>query len=66
MLYLKQVREKLVNMVNAVLIWKVWEHSRQAKVRSPYVGKIGERHEENEIRIEVIFPGYLQHKIIQV
>ena len=31
----------------------------------PYVGKIGEKHEENEIRIEVIFPGYLQNQIEQ-
>ena len=31
----------------------------------PYIGKIGERHHENESRIEVIFPGYLQQQIIQ-
>ena len=31
----------------------------------PYVGKIGEQHEENETRIEVIFPGYLQHQVVQ-
>lgn len=31
----------------------------------PFVGKIGTRHEENEIRIEVIFPGYLQYEIIK-
>jgi dinuclear metal center YbgI/SA1388 family protein len=31
----------------------------------PYVGKIGEQHEENETRIEVIFPGYLQNQIVQ-
>ena len=31
----------------------------------PFVGKIGERHEENESRIEVIFPVYLQHQIVQ-
>jgi dinuclear metal center YbgI/SA1388 family protein len=30
----------------------------------PYVGKIGERHEENEIRIEVVFPGYLESRVI--
>ncbi len=29
----------------------------------PYVGKIGERHNEKELKIEVIFPGYLQDKI---
>jgi dinuclear metal center YbgI/SA1388 family protein len=31
----------------------------------PYVGEIGERHEENETRIEVIFPGYLQNQMVQ-
>jgi dinuclear metal center YbgI/SA1388 family protein len=31
----------------------------------PFVGKIGERHVENETRIEVIFPSFLQNKIIQ-
>lgn len=31
----------------------------------PYVGEIGERHEENEIRIEVIFPSYMQKKIVK-
>ncbi len=30
----------------------------------PYVGKIGARHHENETRIEVIFPGFLQNKIV--
>ncbi|MBN8672785.1 MAG: Nif3-like dinuclear metal center hexameric protein [Chitinophagales bacterium] len=30
----------------------------------PYVGKIGERHEEKEIRIEVVFPGFLETRII--
>ena len=31
----------------------------------PYVGKIGERHVEKETRIEVIFPLFLQIKIVQ-
>ena len=31
----------------------------------PYVGKIGERHQENETRIEVIFPSHLQQNIIK-
>jgi dinuclear metal center YbgI/SA1388 family protein len=30
----------------------------------PHVGEIGKRHEEKEIKIEVIFPGYLQQKIV--
>ena len=31
----------------------------------PYVGKIGERHGENETRIEVIFSSHLEQKIIR-
>ena len=31
----------------------------------PFVGEIGKRHEENELKIEVIFPGYLEQKIIR-
>ena len=31
----------------------------------PYVGEIGSRHEEKEIKIEVIFPAYLEQKIIR-
>ena len=31
----------------------------------PHVGEIGKRHEENETRIEVIFPGYLQKQIVE-
>jgi dinuclear metal center YbgI/SA1388 family protein len=31
----------------------------------PFVGKIGERHIENEIKIEVIFPAYLEPNIVQ-
>jgi dinuclear metal center YbgI/SA1388 family protein len=30
----------------------------------PYVGKIGERHNEKELKIEVIFPGFLETGII--
>jgi dinuclear metal center YbgI/SA1388 family protein len=29
----------------------------------PYVGEEGKQHEENEVRIEVIFPSHLEHKI---
>ncbi len=32
---------------------------------NPFVGKIGERHQEPEIKIEVIFPEWLENKIIQ-
>ncbi len=31
---------------------------------TPYVGKPGVQHQENEIKIEVILPAYLEHKII--
>jgi dinuclear metal center YbgI/SA1388 family protein len=31
----------------------------------PYVGKIGEQHKENELKVEVIFPAYQESKIIQ-
>ena len=31
---------------------------------NPYVGEQGKRHEENEIKMEVIFPSYLKQKII--
>jgi hypothetical protein len=30
----------------------------------PFVGKIGERHEENEIKIEVIFPAWLENRVV--
>jgi dinuclear metal center YbgI/SA1388 family protein len=30
----------------------------------PYVGEIGKRHEEDEIKMEVIFPAYLQTRVI--
>lgn len=32
---------------------------------NPFVGEIGKRHEENEIKIEVIFPSYLKQNIIE-
>lgn len=31
----------------------------------PYVGKIGQRHEEKEFKIEVILPAYRQHAIVE-
>ena len=31
----------------------------------PFVGEIGKRHEEEEVKIEVIFPNYLEQKIIR-
>lgn len=37
---------------------------RAGEGSNPFVGIIGERHYENETRIEVIFPSFLQQKII--
>lgn len=37
---------------------------KAGKEASPFVGRIGERHNENELRIEVIFPSFLESKII--
>jgi dinuclear metal center YbgI/SA1388 family protein len=37
---------------------------RAGEGTDPYVGEIGKRHEENEIKMEVIFPAYLQAKVI--
>ena len=34
------------------------------KDSNPFVGEIGERHTEHEVRVEVIFPSYLQHELI--
>jgi len=31
----------------------------------PYVGKVGKRHRENEVKIEVIFPTWLSNRVIQ-
>src|SRR5690554_4651668 len=30
----------------------------------PFVGEVGQRHQEQETRVEVIYPAYLQHNII--
>lgn len=30
----------------------------------PHIGEIGKRHEEPEYKIEIIFPAYLQHRIV--
>jgi len=35
------------------------------KGADPHVGEIGVRHEEKEIKLEVIFPGYLEQKIVR-
>ena len=31
---------------------------------NPFVGKIGERHHEEEVKVEVIYPSYLQSKVV--
>ena len=38
---------------------------RAGEGSDPYVGKIGEQHTEEETRIEVVFPSFLQAKIVQ-
>jgi dinuclear metal center YbgI/SA1388 family protein len=38
---------------------------RASEGTDPYVGEIGKEHHEQELKIEVIFPAYLQAKIIQ-
>ncbi|MEO6219524.1 MAG: Nif3-like dinuclear metal center hexameric protein [Ginsengibacter sp.] len=38
---------------------------KAGKEADPYVGEIGKRHEENETRIEVIFPAYSLEKIVK-
>ena len=38
---------------------------RAGEGSDPYVGKIGELHTEEETRIEVVFPSFLQAKIVQ-
>ncbi len=37
---------------------------KAAEGADPYVGKIGERHSENEIRIEVIFPSHAERNLV--
>ncbi len=32
---------------------------------NPYLGKIGERHSENEIKVEVIFPAWLRQQVMK-
>lgn len=39
--------------------YKAGEHT------NPFIGKIGEQHREPEIKIEVIFPAWIENKIIQ-
>jgi len=38
---------------------------KAGKETNPFVGKIGEQHSEAEIKIEVVFPGYLERTIIK-
>lgn len=32
---------------------------------SPYVGEIGKQHREDEMKIEVVFPGYLENELVK-
>ena len=38
---------------------------RAGENTNPYVGEKGKQHEESESRIEIIFPVYLQHKLVK-
>jgi dinuclear metal center YbgI/SA1388 family protein len=38
---------------------------KAGETANPFVGEIGKRHYENEIRIETVFPAYLQQRIVQ-
>jgi dinuclear metal center YbgI/SA1388 family protein len=38
---------------------------KAGKGANPFVGKIGEQHREKEIKVEVVFPSYLEKKILQ-
>lgn len=37
---------------------------KAGKGATPFVGKIGERHIENEVKVEIIFPSYLERKVL--
>lgn len=30
----------------------------------PYIGEVGERHEERELKIEIVYPAYLEEKVV--
>jgi dinuclear metal center YbgI/SA1388 family protein len=32
---------------------------------NPYVGQVGQRHEENELKVEVVFPSHLESSVVQ-
>ena len=38
---------------------------RAGKKTNPFVGEIGQRHHEKELKIEVIFPVFLQNKVVE-
>ena len=38
---------------------------RPGEGAEPFVGKIGEQHKEKETRIEVIFPAYIQNRVVR-
>jgi dinuclear metal center YbgI/SA1388 family protein len=38
---------------------------KAGEASNPFVGETGKRHIENEVRIEVIFPSFLQNKIVK-
>jgi dinuclear metal center YbgI/SA1388 family protein len=38
---------------------------RAGEGTDPYVGEIGERHEENETKIEIVYPFYLENQVVK-
>lgn len=42
-----------------------WGTFKAGEGTEPYVGKIGEQHKEKEIKVEVVFPGFLESRIVK-
>jgi putative NIF3 family GTP cyclohydrolase 1 type 2 len=59
------VQEILAITANVVFLLKETERLNQTNYANPVVGEKGIRSNENEAKIEVIFPYYLESKIIQ-
>ncbi len=59
-----RVQEILVIIVNAVLMLKVKGTFKAGENTTPFVGEKNIRHEENEVKTEVIFSSYLKDRIL--
>ena len=53
------------NTLNAVLTATAQEHLKPGEDADPYVGEIGERHHENETKIEIVYPFYLENQVVK-